>query len=71
MADKERLSVDIDHSLGKRLDKIPWGLKADVVRVLLSQFADLMEREGHLKVIYLLLNQQLKFPDRLLEGKEL
>lgn len=68
--DRERLSVDISHELGKRLDKIPWGLKSDVIRVLLSQFCELMEREGHMKVIYLTLDQKLKFPDKLIEKGE-
>lgn len=65
--DRERLSIDIDHSLGKELDKIPWGLKSEVIRTLLRHLADLMQREGTTKVIYLVLNNDLKIPERLIE----
>ena len=62
--DKEeviRLNVEVPKSLNDRLrNRIPWGLKADLIRKLVSMFADIIEREG-LDVIIALHEDRLEF----------
>jgi glutathionyl-hydroquinone reductase len=54
-----RLNLDIPWALDKRLKSIPWGLKSDVIRMLLAQFAEHMEKDGTNIAVYKLLNNKI------------
>jgi len=67
-----RLSIDVPHSLMRRLDKhIPWGLKSDVFREMAAHLCDLMDKEGSRKILYLIADKKFNIPESLVEGKEL
>lgn len=68
--DLVRLNIDIEYSLAKRVDRIPWGLKSDVIRKLLTQFCDRMDKDGSVKAVYLLLEEKVNPTTELLEGRD-
>jgi hypothetical protein len=68
--DYVRLNIDIPYPLAKRLDRIPWGLKSDVLRKLIAQFCDRMDSDGGVKAIYLLLEDKVNPTEELLKGRD-
>lgn len=54
-----RLSVEISEETYRRMqDRIPWGLRAKVMTILLEDLLDLIEKHGNL-VIAAILNRQI------------
>ena len=46
MAKKHRLSFSIEHKLFKRLEDIPWGVRANLLRIILEKIVDAGEKHG-------------------------
>jgi hypothetical protein len=62
---RPRLSIEISAELFKRLqDQIPWGIRSQLVTVLVEEALDLIEKEGEV-VTALILKRKLHARDIL------
>lgn len=67
---RPRLSVEIDETLQKRFqDIVPWGLRSQLMTVLLEDVLDMIEKEGDL-VTALIIKRKLHAKDILKGGEK-